>query len=82
LPRWTAPWIALGLRAADCSYLAVWRRPGADADVELPITHEVNVDVLFPADLPSWSHSWDSGVLSLKATDVPAARIFRLTPTE
>jgi hypothetical protein len=60
----------------------VWRRPGAGADVELPIPRSVNVDVLFPTTLPSWSPSWDRGVLSLSATGEPAARIFRLTPTE
>jgi len=79
LPRWTAPWIALGLRAADCSYLAVWRRPGASDEVELPLARETNVEFLFPTNLPSWAHSWDGEVLSLKATGAPAARILRLT---
>ena len=32
LPRWDDPWVALGLRAPDASYLAVWRRgPLAEA---------------------------------------------------
>jgi len=79
LPTWTAAWIALGLRAPDCSYLAVWRRPGASAEVELPLARETNVEFLFPTTLPSWSHSWDGGVLTLKATGAPAARILRLT---
>ena len=32
LPRWTDPWIALGLRAPDASYLTVWRRGPFDAE--------------------------------------------------
>jgi alpha-galactosidase len=88
LPRWTARWVALGLRAGDRTYLAVWRRPGAGPHAGLSVPHllgtEVNVDVLFPASLPPWSHSWDprTGVLELRGTDAPAARILRLTPNE
>jgi alpha-galactosidase len=31
LPRWTDPWIALGLRTAQASYLTVWHRGPFDA---------------------------------------------------
>jgi alpha-galactosidase len=31
LPRWTDPWIALGLRTPQASYLTVWRRGPFDA---------------------------------------------------
>jgi alpha-galactosidase len=84
LPAWTASWLALGLRVGEHAYLGVWRRPGAEAEVELPITHlrgkELAVDVLFPAELPRWPHSWNpgTGVLELRGTEGPAARILRL----
>jgi alpha-galactosidase len=85
LPTWTAPWVALGLRKGDSAYLGVWRRPGADEEVTLSVPHlrghEISVDVLFPANLPRWHHSWipGTGVLELRGTTTPAARILRLT---
>ena len=49
LPRWTDPWIALGLRTPQASYLTVWRRgpfdggsgPGAgdQPGITLPVPH-------------------------------------------
>ena len=85
LPGWTVPWVALGLRHSASAYLGVWRRPGADERVELSLPHlrghEISVDVLFPATLPAWPHTWhpDTGVLELRGTTTPAARILRLT---
>ena len=84
LPAWTAPWLALGLRTEEYAYLAVWRRPGATEDVELPIPHlrgeGAAVDVLFPTELPRWPHIWHpgTGVLELRGTETPAARILRV----
>ncbi|HEX6355819.1 glycoside hydrolase family 36 protein [Actinophytocola sp.] len=86
LPDWDAPWLALGLRTEACTYLAVWRRPGADENVELPIPHlrgtRPRLDVVYPNSLPAWPHSWrpDTGVLDLTAPTAPSARIVRLTP--
>jgi alpha-galactosidase len=62
LPRWTDPWIALGLRTPQASYLTVWRRgpfdggTGTSAEtqpvVTLPVPHlrghRVTADVLYP----------------------------------
>jgi alpha-galactosidase len=62
LPRWTDPWIALGLRTPEASYLTVWRRGPFDvasgsgaADrpgITLPVPHlrgrRATADVLYP----------------------------------
>ncbi|WP_143229429.1 alpha-galactosidase [Actinophytocola xanthii] len=85
LPDWDAPWLALGLRSGTDTYLAVWRRPGADDTVSLPVPHlrgaRSRLGLLYPSTLPAWSHSWrpDAGVLDLTATEAPSTRILRLT---
>ncbi|TDC51048.1 alpha-galactosidase [Jiangella ureilytica] len=87
LPGWTDGWIALGLRTGDASVLAVWRRPGADAAVDLPLPHlrgsTPGMDVLYPRRLPAWPHAWDAeaGVLRLDGGPAPAARVYRLRHT-
>jgi alpha-galactosidase len=74
LPGWTDPWIAVGERAGERTYVAVWRRDGSvsgDVGRRLAIPHlrgrrDVEVRVLYPGD--STSHmDWDpgSGELSL-----------------
>ena len=42
LPRWSDPWVALGLRAPGVSHLTVWRRgpdTGTGTSVPLPLPH-------------------------------------------
>ncbi|WP_338013455.1 hypothetical protein [Saccharothrix sp. ALI-22-I] len=77
-------WIALGLRAGMESVLAVWRRPGADDVVDLPMPHlrgiDAEIDVLYPRRLTAWPADWDAdaGVLRLVGGPAPAARVLRL----
>jgi alpha-galactosidase len=87
LPGWSDPWLSLGLVSGDVTHLAVWRRDGAGADVALSLPHlrgrRVDVDVLYPRDLPAWTHSWDRGTGTLTVAparhDTASARIFRIT---
>ncbi|PSK97865.1 alpha-galactosidase [Haloactinopolyspora alba] len=88
LPGWNDRWISLGLRSGDVTYLGVWRRPHAEATVQLPIAHlrgtDVDVDVIYPDRLPAWEHTWDRDDALLRLTgaaDPPAARIVRIRPT-
>ncbi|MEN3310484.1 MAG: alpha-galactosidase [Micromonosporaceae bacterium] len=87
LPRWTDRWLSLALHSPAGTYLGVWRRPGAGDAVTLCLPalagRDIAVEVLYPDHLPRWNPHWDtrSGDLTLAATgDVPAARLFRLTP--
>ncbi|WP_328475860.1 alpha-galactosidase [Actinoplanes sp. NBC_00393] len=79
LPGWDDTWLALGLRAGDTTYLGLWRRPGADPSVTLPLSAG-EVEVLYPRRLPEWSYSWAPGGLTVTTdqTDPYAARIFRI----
>ncbi len=84
LPDWDDGWVALGLRTDGGSLLAVWRRPGADAVVDLPMPHlrgtTPEIDVLYPRRLPAWPRVWDpgTGVLRVEGEPTPAARVFQL----
>jgi hypothetical protein len=85
------PWVAQGLRSVDTgeSYVTVWRRPGAEAVVELPIPHlrgrDVVAETVFPSTAAAWSMGWDasSGVLRLTATSpAPSARVVRVAAVD
>ncbi|MFI7542120.1 glycoside hydrolase family 36 protein [Actinoplanes sp. NPDC049599] len=83
LPGFADRWLSLALRAGDVTYVAVWRRPGADPAVRLELPHlrhrPVRVDVLYPRRLPPWTSSFDTGALTVATgSPGPAARIFRL----
>lgn len=87
LPEWDAPWISLALRTADETLVAVWRRGGDNASAELRFPHlagsPVEVEPVFPVDLPGWDTTWDAaeGVLRVRSDDAPvAARTFLLRP--
>ncbi|MEU4766022.1 glycoside hydrolase family 36 protein [Actinosynnema sp. NPDC023794] len=88
LPGWSDPWLSLGLRSGDVTHVAVWRRDGTGPDVTLSLPHlrgrSVDVDVLYPRELPAWSHSWDQGTGSLTLApahhDTASARLFRIAP--
>lgn len=84
--QWERPWVAAAVDAADATHLTLWRRPGADAAVEVPLPqhrgHDLVVTTTFPTRLGSWSTAWDAdrGVLTVEAAgDEPAARTLRLT---
>ena len=84
--QWDRPWVAAAVDAADATHLTLWRRPGADGTVEVPLPqhrgHDLVVTTTFPTRLPPWSTAWDAarGVLTVDAVgDEPAARTLRLT---
>jgi len=87
LPGWDDPWLSLALRAGDVTYLAVWRREGADETTVLTLDHlrgaQLDVDVLYPRHLPPWECQWapESGSLTVTPSrpDPYSARLFRLS---
>ena len=89
LPRWDDTWVALGLRAAGGSHLAVWRRPqdgdGGSAAVSLPVRHlrgvRLTPRVLYPHHA-GVEAGWDAdlGTLTVILRDAPSACVVRLEP--
>ena len=85
LPRWTDPWIAVGMRAAEVSYLTVWHRGPADdpAEVSLPVPHlrgsTVAVTSLYPDGSPAGLR-WDKaeGRLTVSLPRTPTACLIKL----
>jgi alpha-galactosidase len=75
LPGWTNPWIALGLRGREKTYVTVWRRPGEESGAAqtLVVPHlkgrEAAVDVLFPQDTKA-AIAWnpETGELTVQLT--------------
>ncbi|OZG68580.1 alpha-galactosidase [Bifidobacterium eulemuris] len=93
LPDFNGDWLVAGLRPAansnDDGYLTVWRRSG-DASCSFALPDHVGLEQVFPnPDAPEhapsakpWSFTrGDDGMVTLTAgtTDVPSARIFRIT---
>jgi alpha-galactosidase len=83
LPGWRDRWLSLALTSGELTYLVVWQRGGErEVTVSLPHLqdHEIDVEVLYPRDLPAWTTHWDAGSLTLTATPATAsARLFRIT---
>jgi alpha-galactosidase len=93
LPRWTDPWIALGLRTPRASYLTVWRRgpfdggsgpwAGDQPRITLPVPHlrgqRVAADVLYPRSTGA-GVTWEAGAgtLSVQLPRFPSACLIRL----
>jgi alpha-galactosidase len=87
LPRWDAPWIALGLRGRQVSHLTVWRRwpePGAGAgQITLAVPHlrgaQVTAQVLYPRDAGAGA-SWNAvpGTVTVTLPRSPSACVLRL----
>jgi alpha-galactosidase len=87
LPRWDAPWIALGLRGPEASYLTVWRRwpesPAGSGQITLPVPHcrgaQVEAQLLYPgqagADV-SWNGA--TGTVTVALPRLPSACVLRL----
>jgi alpha-galactosidase len=83
LPRWEDPWVALGIRDRETSYLTVWRRdpdPGADRgpekggapdEVRLPVPalrgRRADAKILFPEAMDAGA-SWDPAENSVTVT--------------
>jgi alpha-galactosidase len=87
LPRWDAPWIALGLRGPETSHLTVWRRwpePGPGAgQVTLAVPHcrgaQVTAELLYPRHAGA-EVSWNAiaGTVTVTLPRVPSACVLRL----
>jgi alpha-galactosidase len=81
LPGWRDDWIAVGRRAGQELFLAIWRR-GGDAKVRIPLPTVTEVDVLYPrwggemADLVSDADGATALEIVLPAS--PSARLLRL----
>ncbi|QQQ73992.1 alpha-galactosidase [Saccharothrix sp. 6-C] len=83
LPAWDDPWIALALRTPDTTYLAAWRRPGAEGAVTLRLPHlrgaDVVVDLLYPgAGGAATTWHGDRAELVLALPTAPSAVLTRL----
>lgn len=84
LPAWHDDWLALGLKAPECLYIAVWRR-GGDTSCSLPIasikkSSTVTVDFLYPLGFEidtSWNS--DKGLLEIKLPSTVCARLLRIS---
>ncbi|KAL6242119.1 hypothetical protein RBB50_011031 [Rhinocladiella similis] len=80
LPGWHDDWMAVGLKAGSCQYLAVWRR-GGDVSCSLPVSGAdgntaLTAELLYPAGFEvDWT--WDSEKRALKLT-FPASICARL----
>ena len=93
LPRWTDPWIALGLRTPQASYLTVWRRgpfdggsgsgAGDQPGITLPVSHlrgqRATAEVLYPRSTGA-GVTWDAAAstLSVQLPRFPSACLIRL----
>jgi alpha-galactosidase len=87
LPRWDAPWIALGLRGPQVSHLTVWRRwpeSGASAgQITLAVPHcrgvQVTAQLLYPRHAGA-EVSWNAvpGTVTVTLPRVPSACVLRL----
>jgi alpha-galactosidase len=86
LPRWEAPWIALGLRAPGVSHLTIWRRgphAGTDTEVTFPLPHlrgaQVTTRVLYPPHAGAGA-SWNApaGTLTVTLPRLPSACLLRV----
>jgi alpha-galactosidase len=84
LPAWDDCWLSLALTSGDVTYLAVWQRDSDQESVTLPLPHlrggDIDLEVLYPRDLPEWTSTWDGQSLTLMAQRLPAsARLYRIT---
>ncbi|MDT0344411.1 alpha-galactosidase [Streptomyces sp. DSM 44938] len=84
LPDWTAPWIALGMRAGSTSYLTVWRRDGDAPQAVLPLpqllSRKVDLEILYPTAAPG-SAAWSAatGELTVTLDRLYTALVLRFT---
>ncbi len=87
LPGWEDGWVVLGLDSGNEAHLVIWRRPGADDSVHLPLPRYTGVPVAvstaYPRSLDPWEMRWtaEQGLLEVCRTPAPpTARVLRLTP--
>jgi alpha-galactosidase len=93
LPRWTASWVAFGLRVPGRSYVLTWRRgplePGRPAGLEDPDRLPMSIphlrgqafaaEILFPGEAGAQAR-WEaaSGELTVALPHAPSACLIRL----
>jgi alpha-galactosidase len=81
LPGWEDDLVVLGLRAPAATYLAVWWRGDAPADLDLDLPalagRELTIRTEYPSALSDWRPRWDAGTgrLTLSPGAGPAARL-------
>jgi alpha-galactosidase len=86
LPAWDAPWLALALRTPATTYLTVWRRPGSESTMSLPLPQlrgsAARVDGLYPTASQAVA-AWNPDAADLTPTlpTAPSAVLLRLTQT-
>jgi alpha-galactosidase len=84
LSKWHDEWLALGLKAKDCLYLAVWRR-GGKLSCPMALRHitkntQVTIKLLYPATFEAKT-SWDArkGELEVTLPESVCARLFKIS---
>jgi len=87
LPRWDAPWIALGLRGPQVSHVTVWRRwqesSAGSGQITLAVPHcrgaQVTAQLLYPRQAEA-DASWDptTGTVTVTLPRIPSACVLRL----
>ena len=76
-------WVCLGLKTEDKTYLAVWRRGGRET-MCLPLKHLQGKPLTVRCAYPSFDegdYRWNpaSGMLSVRFSSAPSARLFELS---
>ncbi|WP_351229068.1 alpha-galactosidase [Streptomyces sp. NPDC002133] len=85
LPAWDDPWLALALQTPATTYVAAWRRLGAEAATTFRIPHlrgsAARVDVLYPS-VSRGAPVWNAGPAELTLTlpTAPSAVLLRIAP--
>lgn len=84
LPAWDDPWTALAMSTSSTTYVTVWRRPGGEDTVTLPLPRLSDVDAEVEKLYPSTSSAvarWRPGTAELALTlpAAPSAVLYRLT---
>ena len=80
------PWVSLGLKCREKSYVAVWRRGGKNYQ-EIPVKHLKGADAEVVCAYPSYEkcrYVWnkETGILTVDMESAPAARIFEFRPKQ
>jgi len=84
LAGWRDDVVALGLWTPEADLVSVWCRAPGERPVKLVLPHlagrQVDVETIFPRDLPAWSARWcaETGTLELTAVGPNRARTLRI----
>ncbi len=85
LPEWTAPWLALGMRSAQATYIVVWRRDAGTAKwVVLPLAApgtQAEPRVIYPESGAECRWDADSGELHVSLPHSPSACLIAFEPS-